>query len=156
MSVYCHVKGEACIVSSFPLHIRTSMLIVQLMLWCLSAPSNIWHLQPCDCTRSCGSNGAEWKKAQRGSLWLFITAQSPLTDFPPGRINEGAWLMTSSRMSLYPARSSRRCCPTSILRPGVIKNGARLSPASSPLPSLCGVPDLSRLIALSVCPPCYW
>lgn len=83
MSVYCHVKGEACIVSSFPLHVRTSMLIVQLMLWCLSAPSNIWHLQPCDCTRSCGSNGAEWKKAQRGSLWLFITAQSPLTGFPP-------------------------------------------------------------------------
>lgn len=80
----------------------------------------------------------------------------PSLIFPPGRINEGAWLMTSSRMSLYPARSSRRCCPTSILRPGVIKNGARLSPASSPLPSLCGVPDLSRLIALSVCPPRYW
>lgn len=47
-------------------------------------------------------------------------------------------------------RSNKHCCSTSILRLGVIKNGAQLSLVSSQSPSLCGVPDLSWLIALSV------
>lgn len=61
---------------------------------------------------------------------------------------------------LYQTRSSQHCCFTSILGPGIIKNGAQLRQVSSLLPSLCGVPDLSWLIAFSVALPapasCSW